>query len=872
MVGILMKKTFLLTVAFAAICVDHARAQTSRPFQDEILYQIMPIAWRDSNNDSQGSLQTRFGDFGGLSSTTSLDYLQNLGVTMIYLQPVFPSAAYHGYQHGPADTLNSWFGTQAQLQAFIDGAHARNMKVILDFVAYGVSTNSTYYSSAFNNPASPFDQWLAFTNAQNTQYQGYSFSTWSGANVGFIHWNLANSSASNTVINWARKWLDPNNDGNTSDGVDGFRLDHIYANAPEGWGANISFWENFCTSLRTTKPGIFIFGEHGDWGSYGAEVMTPNGFDGVLTKPFEFAARDAVRDELASGLYSAMANTILATPTNKVVVAQTNDHDSDRIASVWGSNNAKQKVGAAVLMTQPFPPNIYYGDEIGMRGVKGNWGSDANDIPMREPFKWLAANAAPMSNYWVLNSSAFNNRTAQNNDGRSVQEQNGVSGSILETYRSLINARRQSIALRRGSYVPVTNSSTRVWSFVRVHNDQKVLVAINLGNASVNAVLNLSSFGVANGSTTPVNLITGPALPAITTANRSAYSITLPAYSYAIASADLTYTPPPPPPADIDGRQIPQDAGLQSLVATQTSPTNMGNNAAELNQLFVRAAEDGLRISVTGNVPTDGTALVLFVQSNPGGQQVLNTSALTPPPAGLPQLSGTTMDTGFAPDHLFYVNFFSGSIYVDQVLLTSSGATKAYRGSGIVGSGVGTLGGGTNPNGLLVAMDNSNVAGVSASSVAGAGTATTGVEVRVPYVDIALPTTAAGRAGRSLRIASTIVRTDGSMGNQWLPGCPSGTGNLGIAPNMNSISGQQFAVFNFPAVACDSIDFNNDTSLFDPQDVDAFLSVYGEGPCIPANASCNDVDFNNDGSLFDPCDIDSFLRVFSEGPCTPCGQ
>ncbi|MFO0857991.1 MAG: alpha-amylase family glycosyl hydrolase [Phycisphaerales bacterium] len=859
-------------MAFAAIGVDHALAQTSRPFQDEILYQIMPIAWRDSNNDSQGSLQTRFGDFGGLSSTTSLDYLQNLGVTMIYLQPVFPSAAYHGYQHGAADTLNSWFGTQPQLQAFIDGAHARNMKVILDFVAYGVSTNSTYYSSAFNNPASPFDQWLAFTNAQNTQFQGYSFSTWSGANVGFIHWNLANSSASNTVINWARKWLDPNNDGNTSDGVDGFRLDHIYANAPEGWGANISFWENFCTSLRTTKPGIFIFGEHGDWGSYGTEVMSTNGFDGALTKPFEFAARDAVRDELASGLYSAMANTILATPTNKVVVAQTNDHDSDRIASVWGSNNAKQKVGAAVLLTQPFPPNIYYGDEIGMRGVKGNWGSDANDIPMREPFKWLAVNAAPMSNYWVLNSSAFNNRTAQNNDGRSVQEQNGVSGSILETYRSLINARKQSIALRRGSYVPVTNSSTRVWSFVRVHNDQKVLVAINLGNASVNAVLNLSSFGVANGSTTPVNLISGPALPAITTANRSAYSITLPAYSYAIASADLTYTPPPPPPADIDGRQIPQDAGVQSLVATQTSPTNMGNNAAELNQLFVRAAEDGLRISVTGNVPTDGTALVLFVQSNPGGQQVLNTSALTPPPAGLPQLSGTTMDAGFAPDHLFYINFFSGSIYVDQVLLTSSGATKTYRGGGIVGSGVGTLGGGTNPNGLLVAMDNSNVAGVSASSVAGAATATTGVEVRVPYVDIALPTTAAGRAGRSLRVASTIVRTDGSMGNQWLPGCPSGTGNLGIAPNMNSISGQQFAVFNFPAVACDSIDFNNDTSLFDPQDVDAFLSVYGEGPCIPTNASCNDVDFNNDGSLFDPCDIDSFLRVFSEGPCTPCGQ
>ncbi|MFO0856259.1 MAG: LamG domain-containing protein [Phycisphaerales bacterium] len=71
---------------------------------------------------------------------------------------------------------------------------------------------------------------------------------------------------------------------------------------------------------------------------------------------------------------------------------------------------------------------------------------------------------------------------------------------------------------------------------------------------------------------------------------------------------------------------------------------------------------------------------------------------------------------------------------------------------------------------------------------------------------------------------------------------------------------------------CDSIDFNNDTSVFDPIDIDALLSVYGEGPCIPDTAICNDIDFNNDGSVFDPCDIDSFLLVFSEGPCTPCGQ
>jgi hypothetical protein len=70
-----------------------------------------------------------------------------------------------------------------------------------------------------------------------------------------------------------------------------------------------------------------------------------------------------------------------------------------------------------------------------------------------------------------------------------------------------------------------------------------------------------------------------------------------------------------------------------------------------------------------------------------------------------------------------------------------------------------------------------------------------------------------------------------------------------------------------PTPVCDSVDFNNDGSIIDPQDVDAFFSVFSEGPCIPASATCNDVDFNNDGSIFDPQDVDAFFSVFSEGPC-----
>jgi hypothetical protein len=67
--------------------------------------------------------------------------------------------------------------------------------------------------------------------------------------------------------------------------------------------------------------------------------------------------------------------------------------------------------------------------------------------------------------------------------------------------------------------------------------------------------------------------------------------------------------------------------------------------------------------------------------------------------------------------------------------------------------------------------------------------------------------------------------------------------------------------------SCDPVDFNNDGMLYDPTDIDALMSVYSEGPCVPAAATCNDVDFNNDGSSFDITDIEAFLRVYSEGPC-----
>lgn len=768
---------------------DPVRA-SGQDIGDEIFYHFMPICWRDADGDTY-----RFGDFAGMQA--SLPYLQDLGITAIWMNPVFPSPAYHGYQHGPGDQLNPWFGTEADLTAFLQDAHARGIKVFVDFVAYGISHDSVYFQDAYGDPASVYDQWLAFWNTANTDYHGSQFTTWNGDTVGQIWWDLRNPGPVGLVTAWAQHWLDPDGNGEFSDGLDGYRLDHVwqaYPTGPDGWGYHIgTFWAPWRQALRSVNPDVVVFAEQADWGSHGTELL--EGMDAVFTKPFEFAARDALKWEYAGALYDQMAVTVAALQGSAypgAFICTIGNHDVSRLASEIGDSFAKGKAAAAVLLTQPFAPNLYHGDEIGMRGVKNtSYTGDAADIPMREPFKWNAVAGPPMSNYYVLNAAAYADRVSRNNDGRSVQEQAGVPGSLLETYRDLIAARRGSVALRRGGYAPVAGSSDAVWSFVRDHAEQQVLVAINVRGSGQTFTLDLGEFEVTGGSTTPVDLLTGASFPALTDVNKGAYPLTLPAYGYVLAEVGVTA--PVPAAALVDGLTIPADFGTAGLLATQDTPTDLGDNQSELNRLFWRAAEDSLFLGLTGNLATDGTGLLLLLDTVPGGQNVLDLSNQTPPPAGIDLLTGLRLDEGFAPDHLLFVNAWAGSIYVDQfALLAAGGAVKTYRGQGVVGIGNGLLTGGSNAEGMQVALDNRNRSGVTGISAAEADLAISGCEVYLPLAAIGLP----GGTATGVRVAAFMLRTDGQVSSQWLPPVGGLSGGLGVAPDMTTIGGDQFVNLN----------------------------------------------------------------------------
>lgn len=773
----------LLVALFGAIGDVRAESQLDPRVADEVLYHFMPIAWRDSDNDPQ-----RYGDFNGMIA--SLDYLETLGVTGVWMNPIFPSPAYHGYQHGPADQINARFGSEAEFLAFVAAAKQRGIDVYLDLVVYGISQSTTWYQSAFGNPQSPYDSWLAFTNSSNTQYLGSRYTTWNGATVGFIHWDLRNAAPRDLVIAWSQHWLDPDGDGDPIDGIAGYRLDHVWKNynsGPSGWGYNLdSFWVPWKQGLLDVNPDVFTFAEQADWGSWGTELLPAH--DGTFTIPMMFTIRDALNSGQASGLYGTIEGALRGTPAGKTRLAVIGTHDVDRLASVLGSNPGRDRVAAAILMTQPFPPVIYYGDEIGMRGVKNtSYRGDAADIPMREPFKWNAVAGPPMTNYDNLYSPAYNNRVSQNNDGRSVEEQLGQPGSLLEEYRALIALRHENIALRRGGFENVPNGNTGVFAFVREHSAQDVLVVMNLRGSVVNTTLDLSELILPDGGTTPVDLRTGGSWPTITTANQAAYPVTLPGYG--VELVELSVSLPPPPETLADGLAIPDDAAPLAALATQDTPTSAGDNLLELNQVFVRREGAALRIGVTGNLAVQDAGLALLVDSRIGGQATLSVPA-TAGPSVAPLLSGLRVDDGFLPDELLLLTVSGGVLRVDQYALPAGQIARlTYRGSSPVSSNQGFLSGGYNPNGMQVALDNGNTAGVTDASASAAATATRGFELYLPLADLGLATS----GPQTIQLAALLVEPDGIVTNQTLPGVGGSLTPLGVAPDLRSAPGSQFA-------------------------------------------------------------------------------
>lgn len=779
-------------------------AEAGADVSADVFYQIMPIAWRTSR-EGPG----RFGDLKGL--TAGLDYLRELGISAIWINPIFPSPAYHGYQHHAPTGVNPDLGTDADFAEFLTQAKARGFKVFLDIVCYGLSDESAEFLDAKNNPQSPWRDAFAWTKPDRSEWLGYRFRTWTGREMGMAFFDLRTAQARDAIIGWSKKWLDPNGDGDTSDGVDGFRLDHVwetYPRGPEGFGYNVrSFWLPWKNALRSVNPNVFTFAEQADWASLGSELFPAH--DAVFTKMFQSTAREAIREGQAAPLNRAVLELLWTMPKfplpKRTMIAVLGDHDVDRLSSEVGADaeatRGRERAAAAVLMLQPFPPSIYMGDEIGMLGVRGEFGSDANDIPVREPFKWYDTDRPPTTDYWALHApppaptptpstpekqaepkgesgatikaldpapapgfvSVKDKRFSRDRDGRSVVEQLGKDDSLLETYRRLIALRRSNTALSVGGYAPIRTENPGVWAFFRGFVDraehdnrsQTIVCAINLTGERVTTELDLRSSQLTpiNGTAVIRDVVRPhppgekPPFPVLLNSTKNRFEITIEPYSYRLIeiSGTLPNIPNPPAPAvsRVDGKDIPTKLGLGS----DPAGTRLASGATG-RELWARRTREGVVLGLTGSLLPEGSSVTLLYSSGAAaGQATLDTDHRDVP-ASLRQLAGRAL--AFAPSDALSMNISGGVLYIDRVELHKDhAARKRYLGSQTPGSGSGVLrGGGVRPE-MQIAHTES------------AEGEKHGLELFVPYTDLGLPKAPASKV--ELELLVLVAGPDGAL-------------------------------------------------------------------------------------------------------------
>ncbi|NRA30107.1 MAG: DUF3459 domain-containing protein [Parvularculaceae bacterium] len=456
-----IRNVFLGLMAILAACSSEETSTTpveasskQASIDAPLFYHIFVRSFADSDGDQHGDLR---------GIIEKMDYLQSLGVTGILLTPLYPSAFYHNYFADDFYGIDQEFGSLTDYQEMIAAAHARDMVVYLDQEIQYVSGQHQWYRDALNNPSSPFNDFVLFSDEGNSQPIGTlfdltEFRVWPAQEQEILTVDLLSPSVYDYFTDYMLFWMDPNGDGNFSDGVDGFRIDHMMDdldNAGVLPGLFENFWSPMFDRLRSVNPAVQIIAEQADWG-YGEAFLSEGNADMV----FAFPIRGAVNDLSAGDFAVAVSKMSIVIGEGKNQFVFVENHDTDRFASLHESDERILQLGAAANLLTGWIPIIHYGQELGMRGEKleGELPEmllpsehDVRDIPVREAMRWVADESeGPRAHWYHLFPEAYNQPSA-NDNVMPVDVQTADDRSLLNFYRRLSSLRASHPALADGS-------------------------------------------------------------------------------------------------------------------------------------------------------------------------------------------------------------------------------------------------------------------------------------------------------------------------------------------------------------------------------------------------------------------------------------
>jgi glycosidase len=397
-----------------------------------IIYQVFPdrfCAGADQNWIQTEDLDAVFG--GTLKGVIdNLDYIAELGFNCIWLNPFFPDDTYHGYHATDYFSVNPRLGDEEDVRQLVRQAHARGIRLILDFVANHWGSRHPTFQSAREDRDSQYHHW-------------YHWKQWPDEYATFFdvrdlpQINVDHPPAREYLLSAVRHWL-------LDFDFDGFRLDYAL-------GPSLDFWTDFRATVNQAKPEAWIFGE---------VVETPQkqlSYWGRLHGCLDFVLQQALRELFAFGaLDLAQFDAFLEKheaffPATYSRPSFLDNHDVNRFLWLVGGDKRKLKLAALCQFTLAGPPIVYYGTEAGL--------SQDRDMIQPDGRHLMAEARLPM--VWGDDQDA----------------------DLLAFYRWIIRLRSQHRALWRGQRRTVhLDVAAGTYAYTRADDSEVITVCLNLSD------------------------------------------------------------------------------------------------------------------------------------------------------------------------------------------------------------------------------------------------------------------------------------------------------------------------------------------------------------------------------------------------------
>ena len=458
-----------------------------------VCYEIFVRSFYDTNGDG-------IGDFNGI--TAQLPYLYDLGIKTLWLMPIMPSPTYHGYDVIDYYDVNPDYGTMEDFDNLLEESKKYNIEIMIDIVFNHSSTEISWFKDSYNdyvnNNTSEDSKadWYCWSKEAQKGYSAYK-------NSGIYYEarfdrsmpdiNTKNPKIREEMVNILKYWVNK--------GVDGFRFDAVKFFDYEHTVYNVEFMSYLHDEIVKDYPNIYFVGEC--WDSY--DVIN-NYYKSTFESFFTFGSSlaysgDATIVGQVKGfrLASAFAAEIeqreknmKANNSNAYSSYFLSNHDMDRSSKNFTGDYAK--LAASLYLLLPGTPYIYYGEEIGLMGVRKTNPDDATDARRRLPMIWSENDKIGECDFPEAHrTDIMDNKQVS----LGAYDQMNTNYSLYNHYKKVIQIRNKYSFIKDSIFVnlmpQISTEFDNVLVYELVYQNQSIIVVHNFEQE--NADVDLSKLG-----------------------------------------------------------------------------------------------------------------------------------------------------------------------------------------------------------------------------------------------------------------------------------------------------------------------------------------------------------------------------------------